>query len=296
MDYSHARFPYPQSHAEAEISSKPPHFFSENNTGVLEPALRDGDIMQHQDSDQLRRRSYVNNPAVMSPGDAHPWSTPYPTGVPMDHSNVVQSPHHEHRHGFGRDSGYPLPAIGHDSQPQGWQYEHASGHCTPSNRMDFEQPPTVTPFDAPHYISHRSDSARGSFSHPPRRHTFNGPEEGFIPAPQVQTPMSPHSHQDWMTMAAQEVECRPQSRRMGGGAPAQTTVDFQRGDGIRKKNARIEIPQERSIENIEHMLETVTDEDVLKELKQQKRLLRNREAAYVMPNTTSLSIMLTSAS
>lgn len=85
-------------------------------------------------------------------------------------------------------------------------------------------------------------------------------------------------------MAAQEVECRPTSRRMRAQSPLQTTVDFQRRDGIRKKNARIDIPQERCIQTIETLLENTTDEDLLKELKQQKRLLRNREAAYVDAN------------
>ena len=61
-------------------------------------------------------------------------------------------------------------------------------------------------------------------------------------------------------------------------------VDLQRRDGIRKKNGRIDIPQERNIHTIDQLIETTKDEDMLKELKQQKRLLRNREAAYVSPH------------
>lgn len=56
-------------------------------------------------------------------------------------------------------------------------------------------------------------------------------------------------------------------------------IDFQRRDGIRKKNGRIDIPHERNIQTIDELIEQTTDEDTLKELKQQKRLLRNREAA-----------------
>ena len=62
-------------------------------------------------------------------------------------------------------------------------------------------------------------------------------------------------------------------------SPPRTMVDIQRRDGIRKKNGRIEIPQERNIHTIDQLIETTKDEDLLKELKQQKRLLRNREAA-----------------
>jgi hypothetical protein len=100
-------------------------------------------------------------------------------------------------------------------------------------------------------------------------------------APQVQTPMSPHSHQDWMAIAQQEMEGRPGPRQMRPNSPPRTMVDLQRRDGIRKKNGRIDIPQERNIHTIDQLIETTKDEDMLKELKQQKRLLRNREAAYV---------------
>jgi hypothetical protein len=54
---------------------------------------------------------------------------------------------------------------------------------------------------------------------------------------------------------------------------------MRRGDGIRKKNARFEIPPERNLHNIDHLIAMSTDEAEIKELKQQKRLLRNRQAA-----------------
>lgn len=53
--------------------------------------------------------------------------------------------------------------------------------------------------------------------------------------------------------------------------------------GIRKKSARIEIPAERTLSNIDQLIAQSTNEDEIKELKQQKRLLRNRQAAYVPP-------------
>jgi hypothetical protein len=53
----------------------------------------------------------------------------------------------------------------------------------------------------------------------------------------------------------------------------------RRGDGIRKKNARFDIPAERNLTNIDQLISQSTDEQEIKELKQQKRLLRNRQAA-----------------
>ena len=55
--------------------------------------------------------------------------------------------------------------------------------------------------------------------------------------------------------------------------------ELRRGDGIRKKNARFDIPAERNLNNIDHLIAQSTDEQEIKELKQQKRLLRNRQAA-----------------
>ena len=56
-------------------------------------------------------------------------------------------------------------------------------------------------------------------------------------------------------------------------------MTVQRSDGIRKKNARFEIPKERNLHNIDDLISMSTDDQEKKELKQQKRLLRNRQAA-----------------
>lgn len=69
------------------------------------------------------------------------------------------------------------------------------------------------------------------------------------------------------------------TKRMRASSPPVTMVDYARRDGIRKKNGRIEIPPERNIHTIDELIDQTTDEGLLKELKQQKRLLRNREAA-----------------
>lgn len=55
--------------------------------------------------------------------------------------------------------------------------------------------------------------------------------------------------------------------------------ELRKGDGVRKKNARFDIPAERNLANIDQLISQSTDEVEVKELKQQKRLLRNRQAA-----------------
>ena len=85
-----------------------------------------------------------------------------------------------------------------------------------------------------------------------------------------------------MNLAAQEQQGRHISRRVRPNG-ARAVTQFMRPDGIRKKNTRIEIPQERSLDTIERLIEISQDDDEVKELKAQRRLLRNRDAAYVQP-------------
>jgi hypothetical protein len=56
-------------------------------------------------------------------------------------------------------------------------------------------------------------------------------------------------------------------------------MTVQRSDGIRKKNARFEIPNHINLATVEKLILEETNDDRKKELKQQKRLLRNRQAA-----------------
>ena len=65
------------------------------------------------------------------------------------------------------------------------------------------------------------------------------------------------------------------------GSPPSPHSPLLRRDGIRKKNARFEIPAERNLLNIDQLIAQSNDDREIKELKQQKRLLRNRQAAYV---------------
>jgi hypothetical protein len=95
-------------------------------------------------------------------------------------------------------------------------------------------------------------------------------------------PMSPHTHSDWMAFNQQEMDSRPGPKRMRPNTPPRS-FSPRRDGGIRKKNARFDIPAERNLLNIDNLIQTCTNEEDLKELKQQKRLLRNRQAAYVLP-------------
>lgn len=295
MAYANARFGYPQTQADGAISRRRPSYLEEDDSAILDTGILDPDIMQSPE-DAFHKPSFASSNGVLSPAESQGWDPHYGTGLTVDPG--ASNPHHEEHNGFSRQSGPHMPQYVQQHHPPAWTFEHGSGHCTPTTGAEFIPPPPPPHLQTQHYVHHRADSARGSFSHPPPpqqaqllSYSATHPEGAFISAPQVQTPMSPHSHQDWMSMAQQEVECRPLSNRMRTGTPVRTTVDVQRRDRIRKKNGRIDIPHERNIQTIDDMIESTVDEDMLKELKQQKRLLRNREAAYVLiERTMSISL------
>ena len=106
---------------------------------------------------------------------------------------------------------------------------------------------------------------------------------GFTPINQ-QDPtsheMSPQSSQGgWGSTTSSDSTEHPGRRMRSPGHRAVSPMSIMRPDGIRKKNARFEIPQGRNLHNIDSLISATTDESEKKELKQQKRLLRNRQAA-----------------
>ena len=93
-----------------------------------------------------------------------------------------------------------------------------------------------------------------------------------------QASLSPPPHADWMDMTGpnkplKSADVKPIKPRH------QPLLRRDTRDGIRKKNAKIPIPAEITLDNIDDLIEGCTDEDEMKQLKAQKRLLRNREAA-----------------
>ena len=110
------------------------------------------------------------------------------------------------------------------------------------------------------------------FTNPP---TYPYPPQDPVSA----VSMSPQSSQGGWASATSSDSAE---QRVGPGSPRfrpMSPMTVLRSDGIRKKNARFEIPRERNLANIDALIMSSTDEQEKKELKQQKRLLRNRQAA-----------------
>ena len=151
------------------------------------------------------------------------------------------------------------------SPQSAWLINDNSGSCTPTQGFDqvaFPQPPQAND-------PHSQPFNPVQIQHAPQM----GGAPGF-PA------TSPHSAKDgWFPMSADGMDFRAMPAKPSHTPAFVTSTSILRRDGIRKKNARFEIPAERNLRTIDHLIQQTTDETEIKELKQQKRLLRNRQAA-----------------
>ena len=120
-------------------------------------------------------------------------------------------------------------------------------------------------FDSSTSVFQRFAQTQNPFSHP--SNLFGSLDNG-----DSSMPSSPQK--EWM------VPTQSMNKKTHSGSPLiRSHNELRRGDGIRKKNARFDIPAERNLSNIDSLISQSTDEQEIKELKQQKRLLRNRQAA-----------------
>ncbi|KAI1386208.1 bZIP transcription factor [Hypoxylon trugodes] len=152
------------------------------------------------------------------------------------------------------------------TQNQQWSMGQGSGTCTPLQYDGLE-----TAFDNNQSIfQQRPLQMQTPFSNPTHQvplFASVGPNNTSIPT----------QDKDWM---GQDLKNPSLVKRMRPDTPTlRSHNELRRGDGIRKKNARFDIPAERNLGNIDQLIASTTDEQEIKELKQQKRLLRNRQAA-----------------
>ncbi|KAL4890604.1 hypothetical protein BDV59DRAFT_92072 [Aspergillus ambiguus] len=160
------------------------------------------------------------------------------------------------------------PHPSYNQQPS-WSLKE-SGSCTPTAMYD-------------HYPSDLDHNSSAPFSggavgpvNPVQMPSMSYRSGMAFPASGA-VAMSPQSSQGWIPAATDMPDAL--SRPTKSPTYRNSSPLSMRRDGIRKKNARFEIPAERTLSNIDQLISQSTNEDEIKELKQQKRLLRNRQAA-----------------
>lgn len=247
-------------------------FFDEDESNIL-----DDNILEHNHDNGLdsglemsppmdgsRRQSFAVSSTMFSPKPEE-WQQ---HAVDMQ---ATTSSHGYNNNPFIEHSNNPFmrldqqQAAAYGQQPFGWPMVNGSGSCTPM------QPHDGLPTEFDGALQYRPMPNQTPFSNPATTHV-----PLFSQASSESMPTSPDKH--WM--GPESLDHQGMSKRMRPHSPMlRSHSPLMRRDGIRKKNARFEIPAERNLLNIDQLIAHSTDEQEIKELKQQKRLLRNRQAA-----------------
>lgn len=219
-----------------------------------------------------RRRTAALDSTIFSPSNDWDYDHDMSMAGPADDSTPVPAATFEHSHGTNN------PFIKREQQTQpsyaqqhNWSSNAASGSCTPAV---YDNNSFSAYDDSGAYMG--APGAQGAFDNnvhiPPHAVYQNG----------ASMPSSP-TVKDWTNGAGPaDHDGQSMSKRMRPSSPgprSHSPLHVVRRDGIRKKNARFDIPAERTLMNIDQLISRSQDENEIKELKQQKRLLRNRQAA-----------------
>ncbi|KAI9171414.1 hypothetical protein HJFPF1_00897 [Paramyrothecium foliicola] len=251
---------YRPQHALTVDTSHAQKFFDETDKAVLEESIIDhsaldsGLELSPPMADSRRESFAVGGSALFSP-KTEDWQSVDMQSVPSNNPFLDQHSNNpflrmEHSQSYG-------------SQANAWTMNHSAS--VPAGLQHFDSMPGD--FDANASIFQHSMQGQTPFGNAANIFGALGPANQSMPA-------SPQK--EWVASA------QALNKKMPPNSPAiRSHNDLRRGDGIRKKNARFDIPAERNLSNIDHLISQSTDDQEIKELKQQKRLLRNRQAAYV---------------
>ncbi|KAF7594939.1 hypothetical protein BBP40_007747 [Aspergillus hancockii] len=271
--YSQPSFDFYQQ-SPSTLDAKPSFPEEDDTMSVLDDKILDSTSPELSSSmaDQ-RRSSYDHAPDAFSHRDSV-WSD-FSQSVHSNQSRHNSQVGHHHLfesapNPFMRLDGAHHPATTYGQQAS-WALSKETGSCTPTAMYDH------------HFSSDLDNGSSAPFSGGAVGpvNTVNIPSMSYRPGMAFAHPgavaMSPQSSQGWMPASTDMPDAisRPtKSPTYRNSSPLSI-----RRDGIRKKNARFEIPAERTLSNIDQLIAQSNNEEEIKELKQQKRLLRNRQAA-----------------
>lgn len=275
-----AKYSHPSSfdffHNSPALDSKP-IFSPDDEMSVLDDKILDSTTTQDITSLNGPRRSSFDQSTEDFSRRESVWSdmAPQHTSAPSRQPSHMSTPLFEPlSNPFVHTTAYPQ---------QQWTLPTDSGSCTPT--PIYEQFSHDFDATAQHAFG---GGAVGAVQHPVSYPSMTyRSNSAFVPPPHPHAiPMSPQSSQGWGSASGETADMQNKSSRKNSTASAgyRNGSNLQiRRDGIRKKNARFDIPAERTLSNIDLLISRSTDEEEIKELKQQKRLLRNRQAAYEPP-------------
>lgn len=240
--------------------------YTEDDT-ILDSSNLDSAFEMSPHMADSRRESFAVGPTLFSP-KTETWEAVDMQSIP---STAGYSDHPNSNNPFLRldQTQNATPFTGQASQ---WAFGNGSGACTPMPQFD-----AFPDFDNKGSIFQRPMGASTPFSNP-NVNIFAGLNSATTSSASTMPTTSATAGQGVSALPRNDAGAHGQKK-----LPASSNVpshnDLRRGDGIRKKNARFDIPPDRNLSNIDQLISQSTDEQEIKELKQQKRLLRNRQAA-----------------
>lgn len=246
--------------------------------GILDQSALDSGLEMSPTLVESRRESFAVSSSIFSPKTEawaavemesvpsnNPFMEPQRTQPPPPQPPQRQQQQHQQHH-----SNNPFLRIGQHQQPQSQPFV-----AQPTNPWSMSSSGSCTPMAQFDGLPAEFDTSVTSLFQRPQiqpQTPFSNPVNHVPVFPGVNGhPMQQSNSKDgWMSTMKDSKQNSPAIRSHN---------DLRRGDGIRKKNARFDIPAERTLNNIDTLISQSTDEIEIKELKQQKRLLRNRQAA-----------------
>lgn len=260
-------------------------WLDDDESSILDDNILDNNLLDSAlDMSPIDRRrpSLLESSAIFSP--SNDWDFDHDMGMagPADDATAVPAATFEHSNGTNNPFIKLEQAQPSYAQQNGsWSSSHgASGSCTPAPASyDNNAFPHSTFEDGSAYLAPAiSASPAGAFDNnihiTPHATVFQSSLNSSMPSTPAQ--------KDWQQATGAEHDGQPMQKRMRPQSPgprAHSPLHVMRRDGIRKKNARFDIPAERTLMNIDQLIARSNDDNEIKELKQQKRLLRNRQAA-----------------
>ena len=258
--YQQQDFDYYHRQPQWPADSKPTPCSEGDELSLLDDKILDPATPAELSTDNDSRRPSIDHRTNLFPSRANMWHDPsqqpaFDNNRQQTHASVPMID--TSRAQFSRmDMSHELAYAGHQS----WPASAMSGTSTPTPVYD--------------------QSAQDYHSMPYSAGQMNFNSLPYGNESYSATPMSPQSSQGGWMSATSSDGTESHSRTLGSPTfRAASPGSHMRRDGIRKKNARFEIPAERNLGNIDSLISQTADEHEKKELKQQKRLLRNRQAA-----------------
>ncbi len=268
--YAHNNFELYRPTAALSLDTKQ-KYFEEDDSSILDDNILDSSTLDMSPMNG-RRESFADTASVFSSGDGTWGDIHIPSRQSANSTNPFfgqsNNPYNRAQHAvFGQQNG-------------AWTMEGDSGTCTPT--ADYEAFGEYDNGATNSYMANGLPPTGSTiYSGLPTSHSQSSSVFSSGASAHASIPTSPHSGNEWMMSASETLDQRPIPKRMRPNSPSfRSNSPMMRRDGIRKKNARFEIPAERNLYNIDQLIAQSNNENEVKELKQQKRLLRNRQAAY----------------